>query len=160
MSIDGRNFNLHAPANKSRKWLRKALERPDEWTDEARARAQHRLGQVLCLMDKKRDAGDFLQSAQATRHKIWKTHATYLSTSTEIEDCLYDHLVPFEAGRSTLGKFHLTIPKTPKLNDICRMLNERLLSVDKDVLSPSELCSILKLNVVTPIEEPFTLAPK
>lgn len=138
-----------------RAYLSKSLERPDEWTDEARARASYQLGQILCLLHRDGDAEFWQEKAQAARNKYWDLHALYLPTgiAEPHEDTIYDHLVPFEAGRPTLGNFLLPLSKTPRLNEICRQLLNRLRAVDQQVLSPPQLTSLLKISELIPIEE-------
>ncbi|KKO97403.1 hypothetical protein THAR02_10491 [Trichoderma harzianum] len=132
-------------------YLRKALERPDQWTDEACARAKYQLARLL-LRKKKDDKKDeearnLLKEATQVRVARWEKYAGYwpLDVPLPDEDAIYDHIVPAEAGRLVMTKSLPANTLTRQLNDVCRHLESRLGSKD-DILPPKDLAELLKTS--------------
>lgn len=63
---------------------------------------------------------------------------------------MYDHMVSAASGRSNVQS---SLPKsavTPKLNEVCIQLLERLGS-DDEVWSPQKLASVLQTDITLPV---------
>ncbi|KAI5814422.1 hypothetical protein BZA77DRAFT_283679 [Pyronema omphalodes] len=132
-----------------------------EWSNEARARCQHHLAKLYRNEGLDEKAQKLNQMARETRDDLWKVHGKFKFplVDRDSEDTFYDHIVPIEAGRPTLGNFHLPIVKSPGLNQICRLLTERIANIGSETLTPAELLHHLQYtDVPIPIEEPFVIA--
>ncbi len=136
-----------------RDYFRKALEQPKEWTVEAEARAQYHLGKLLASRNKPSEARDFQMKAQETKDKLWKTYATYIPEGNNLDDdAVYDHMVPMEAGRSTLAK---GIPGgTPEMDKISRLLKDRVEAATANdvIIVPSEFVQLMRYDEDFPEE--------
>jgi hypothetical protein len=126
--------------------LKTALENPEEWSDESKARAQHHLGWVLHLVGQEED---FRAKAQA---HLWTSHVDYPSTMSPDLNEIYDHIVSIEAGRSTMGHFQQS-GRTPRLTEICHLLTGRLSSAGKGVLTAAEVAEICRLECIPDLED-------
>jgi hypothetical protein len=109
------------------------------------------------LCGKSSEAQTFQDEARATLDEICAGRAAYLSIATLDEEAIYDHIVSFDAGRPSLGLFQQP-GKTPKLNEICCLINERLAATG-DLLSVTEMASVLRVDH-TPIPFEFFLLPR
>lgn len=88
-----------------RSYFRRALERPEEWIDEAEAWVQCHLGKLFESKSKCFKARDFQMKAHITKDKLWEAHAGYIPEGVSLDDdAAYDHMVPIESGRSTITK--------------------------------------------------------
>ncbi|RYP53944.1 hypothetical protein DL768_001166 [Monosporascus sp. mg162] len=134
------------------KYLRKALQRPEEWTDEALARAKYRLARILLLKKEDKEAQILLKEASKVRANFWETYAKYWPTNIPLpdEDAMYDHIVPAEAGRSTMTRLLPSATMTAKLNEICRELQLRLGSSEVE-LTTQELAETLQTTFSIPV---------
>ncbi|EHK16211.1 uncharacterized protein TRIVIDRAFT_228135 [Trichoderma virens Gv29-8] len=124
--------------------LRKALESPNDWTDEACARARYKLPQLLLSKDDG-EAQHLLKEASERLATYWEKYARYWPRELDLpdEDEMYDHIVPAEAGRLSMTKLLPLNTLTRGLNDICRQLASRLKS-DDAALATKELAQLLK----------------
>ncbi|KPM36798.1 hypothetical protein AK830_g9767 [Neonectria ditissima] len=133
-------------------YLRKALERPDEWVEECRARARYRLAQILLLRKEDEEAQKLLKEASQVRATCWEKHSGYWPKNLPIpnEDEIYDHIVPAEAGRPAMKKLLPSSAITPKLNIIGRQLLERLGTTDA-IGTPQEVTELVRIGHLLPV---------
>jgi len=131
---------------RSRALLRKALEKPGNWSDELKAQAQHRLAQLLDQVGDAIEAKGFRGEAEKTRQMVWKEHGDYIPAGVEATaEQFYDHIAPLECGRSTVGAFQ-QFGKFPQLMEIGHLLQTRLKKAGSSPVGPCEVAKICKLE--------------
>ncbi|RYP80174.1 hypothetical protein DL770_006338 [Monosporascus sp. CRB-9-2] len=141
-------------------YLRKALQRPEEWTDEALARAKYRLARIHLLKKEDKDAQILLKEASKVRANCWEKYAKYWPTNIPLpdEDAMYDHIVPAEAGRSTMTRLLPSGTMTTKLNEVCRELQRRLGSSEVQ-LTTQKLAKTLRTKFSIPVRNQVLDSP-
>lgn len=140
----------------NRIWLRKALEKPDEWTKDGKIRAQYHLGKLL-LSKKDQDQAEaerLLTEARDGKDILLEKYGQYLPSHIDrSDDAIYDHLVYVGAGRTTSLT---TMPAlTPKMDEICSAMKQKLETATangKAVHSPGDLVQHLSYEEEFPGE--------
>ncbi|EED12079.1 conserved hypothetical protein [Talaromyces stipitatus ATCC 10500] len=136
-------------------WLRRALAKPEEWTNESKIRAQYHLGKLLLLKGDQSSAEVLFAEARSGKIHLLQRHGSYLPKDFDHDDdAIYDHLVHIGAGRIAPSE---KIPAlTPKMDKICLTMKQNLEAAfthDK-VIAVGEIFQYLRYTGEFPQEFP------